>query len=125
MTVESDIYPEQGIVITRVTGSPVFEEIRDHQRALEKSPGFDPDFHHLFDLTEVQNLRVSTEEIRNLASTTLFSPTSRRAVVAPRDAPFGLSRMYEGFSSLPEGTLMVFRSRKEALAWLGISEEEL
>lgn len=123
MTIESEIYPELGVVITRVTASTVFEEIRDHQRALAENPDFDPDFHHLFDLTEVQNLRVSTEEIRNLASTTLFSPTSRRAVVAPRDASFGLSRMYEGFSSLPEGTLMVFRTRKEALAWLDVPGE--
>lgn len=125
MTVESDIYPEHRVVITRVTGATAFEQIRDHQSALVENPEFDPDFHHLFDLTEVQNFRVSTEEIRNLASTTLFSPTSRRAVVAPTDAPFGLSRMYEGFSSLPEGTLMVFRTRKEALAWLDVPEEAL
>jgi len=123
MTVESVILSELGVIVTRVTGTPGFQEIRQHQRSLASDPEFDPDFHHLFDLSQVQDLRITTEEIRELASSGVFSPSSRRAVVAPRDAMFGLSRMYEGFSHLPEGAVRVFRNPEEAIRWLGMDEK--
>lgn len=118
MPVESTTLPDLGIVITRATGHITLAEIRSHQESLTADPEFDPAHHHLFDLSASQVLDMSTQEIRALASSAVFSPSSRRAVVAPRDATFGLSRMYEAFSTLPEGALRVFRSREEALAWL-------
>ena len=123
MPVDSKILPELGVVITTVSGSADFKTIKAHQDSLVVDPLFDPAYHHLFDLTHIGELRITTREIRELAASAIFSPSSRRAVVAPRDAHFGLSRMYEGFSHLPEEALGVFRSRDDALAWLGVSRD--
>jgi len=120
MPFESEIFSEMRLVVTRARGSISAQEFRTHQKSLGKERGFHPDYNHLFDLTEAVELEISVPEIRELASTALFSPSSLRAVVANRDAAFGLSRMYEGFSHLPEGSLRVFRSSGDALEWLGL-----
>ena len=44
--------------------------------------------------------------------------TDRRVVVAPGDLEFGLSRVYEVFSSSTEANFAVFRNREEAIDWL-------
>ncbi len=118
MTLDSHIDPDRGVITTRVKGRTSAAEVLAHQEVLADDPAFDPDFHHLFDLTEAETLEISSEQIRSLASVSIFSPSSRRAVVAPRDLLYGLSRMYEGFRDLAQDRLQIFRSRPEALAWL-------
>ena len=54
------------------------------------------------------------------------APLSRFAIVAPRDFEFGLGRMYEAHreqDSRSTKRVGVFRTREEALAWLGLTRE--
>jgi hypothetical protein len=48
---------------------------------------------------------------------------SRLAIVAPRDELFGLGRMYEFLRGDSPVDVRVFRERKEAELWLGLSKD--
>jgi hypothetical protein len=43
----------------------------------------------------------------------------KRAIVAPDNLPFGIARMFATFAEGHGQTMHVFRSRAEAIAWLG------
>jgi hypothetical protein len=54
------------------------------------------------------------------------APATRFAIVAPRDFEFALGRMYGAHRDLESRStkqVSVFRSRPEALAWLGLEKE--
>jgi len=84
-----------------------------------KDPDFDPTFGEIADFTEVTQVDVSAEDIRELAQKNIFSPHSRRAIVVPNDLIFGLARMYEILRDLQGETgIRVFRTLDEALDWV-------
>ena len=118
MPVSSTIDTDQGLVTTRVSGHATAAEVHAAQERLAVDPDFDPTYDHLFDLSDVADLEASADEIRELASVALFSETSRRAVVAPANLLYGLSRMYQAFRRLGPESLQVFRTPEEALQWL-------
>ena len=83
-------------------------------------PWFDPAFDYLVDGSKVARLvEVGTREIHFLAGnrSEVHVAGARRALVAPMDVGFGLSRMFQGMADL-DGDVRVFRDRDEALAWL-------
>ena len=84
-----------------------------------KDPDFDPSFGEIADFTEVTQVEVSGDDIRELAQKNIFSPHSRRAIVVPNDVIFGLARMYEILRDLQGETgIRVFRTLDEALDWV-------
>ena len=85
-----------------------------------EDPGFDPTFDYLVDGSKVTRLAgVGTREIHFLAGnrSEVHVAGARRALVAPMDVGFGLSRMFQGMADT-EGDVRVFRDYDEALAWL-------
>jgi hypothetical protein len=109
------------LVITTATGVFTTAEVLDHAQRLKRDPDFSPDLFLLFDLTAVTELRISTDDVRILSAISNFSPTSRRAIVAPSLFYFGMARMYEltrsSSTTAPEA-IQVFSDRSEALQWL-------
>ena len=85
-------------------------------------PNFDPAFNQIVDLREVTSIDISSAETRTLASIPLFSPESRRAVVAPDPAHFGVGRMFATYHEMSESPsqVSVFYDLSSALRWLGI-----
>ena len=84
-----------------------------------KDPDFDPSFGEICDFTEVTQVDVSADDIRELAQKNIFSPHSRRAIVVPNDVIFGLARMFEILRDLQGETgIRVFRTLNEALDWV-------
>ncbi len=76
----------------------------------------------LVDLTDVTELRITSEDVRAIAAechiTARLAPHAAVAIVAPRDALYGMARMWE---ILVEGTgwdIRIVRLREEALDWL-------
>jgi hypothetical protein len=79
--------------------------------------------HGLTDLTDVQELRVTPDEIKRVAvenhiTASLALPGAVVAIVAPRDHPFGMARMWEALVDDTSWKTHVFRTRAEANAWL-------
>ena len=119
MTIESEVIKSKGLVVTRVKGKMKLDEFESSQWALKENPDFDPSFDHLFDMSGVDDIDdVSAQNIKRIAHIRIFSPTSRRAVIAPDDLTYGLSRMYEVFSKANDSNLGVFRNREDAVNWL-------
>jgi hypothetical protein len=120
MPTRFEIDKERRLVRSYGWGEVIFADVVQHQQGLRTHPDFDPDFDQIADLTDVDSLAISAEEIQLLAHITLFSENSRRAFVAPSQLAFGMVRMFEAHhdSSFAPSTTMVFRSMSEALNWL-------
>ena len=86
-------------------------------------------YDELMDMSHVEHIALaSTERVWELAwrsaGMDVRSSASRFAIVAPTDLAFGLGRMYEAYRSLDDRSTKqvgVFRSRADALAFLGSS----
>ena len=64
---------------------------------------------------------LTSEEISDLASRSVFSSRSRRAFVVASSLQFGLSRMFAAYrEEKGRQETMVFRDLREALAWLNL-----
>ena len=87
-------------------------------------PGFDPDGRELVDFSAVEGGEVTSAGVgKLLGRPPLFGQGARRAIVAPTDVAFGMARMFE-LRRLEEcGEIVVFRTRREALEWLGIPDD--
>lgn len=99
-------------------------DIRALRVALQADPKFDPHFDQLVECRHTLPLRIQRDEVAAAASSSIYAPSSRRAIVAESDAPFGVARMFQLMQ--PKGSqVAVFRTTAEALAWLGLDPNAL
>src|SRR5215469_9714893 len=97
MTVRSSIDKLRRLVLTKADGCVTFNDVRSHQDRLLADPEFDPSFDQLVDATAVTEFDITADEARTIARRRIFSPKSRRAIVAVNPHVFGLSRMMEAY----------------------------
>jgi hypothetical protein len=115
------IDPARRLVITRVWGAATEEEIFEHGQRLRSDPQFDPSYRQLADMSEVTEVRVSSSALETMARGQLFTPGTQRAFVGSSDAVFGMLRKYELHAESVGQKVSVFRNRKAAEDWLGLS----
>lgn len=112
------------LVVSTASGFLTAADLSAHQRRLLGDPDFDPSCSQVFDCTAVTGIDFNAEDVGALASRTIFSPHSRRAIVVMTDEQFGLFLM---FKMIREGHgeygIRVFRDRNEAFRW-ALPEEE-
>ena len=111
---------ERKLVLSRIWGAPTEDEILDHGQRLRADPSFRPDFRQLLDMSELKEILISPQKVREAARDQFFSPGVRRALVAHSDAAFGMARMYAIASEGEGQTIQVFREFDAAKAWLGV-----
>jgi len=109
---------DRRIVFSRIWGTATEDEVREHGLRLRNDPEFQPDFRQLLDLSDLTEILVGSEMVRNAARDQFFSPGVRRALVATSDAAFGMARMYAIASEHAGQTIQVFRDMNAAEAWL-------
>jgi hypothetical protein len=102
----------------------------DPRRSLFEDPDYDLGYSRLVDLRRTDSSARSGEALRSIAAYVQRQYKDRdvapkTAVVAPRDVSFGLARMYQAYSDLVPGEVVVFRAADAALAWLGIADERI
>lgn len=99
-----------------------FAQTTSYIDQLLNDPDFDPEFNQLVDLTALAGLGMTTEETKLIAGRSGFSPTSRRAFVAPDPAVFGMSRLFAAYNEISNkpSQICVFRDLPSALKWLGL-----
>ena len=116
-----EISGDPGLIRTRCTGAVSFREVLDHFRALETDPSLPGRLDVLLDLAETTSLPES-DQLRSIAGRIEQLLGRVRwgacAIVAKRDALFGMSRMFEVFSGSSFVETKVFREVGEAEAWL-------
>jgi hypothetical protein len=97
------INPQFGTVFSKAIGIYNYADVRDHM---------------------VTRMELSGDEIRDLATRTIFSAHSKRATVVKSDHDFGIGRMFGTYREIHgEESIRVFRIMAEALAWLSLNAE--
>jgi hypothetical protein len=113
---------EHRLVRTTLSGVVTGPELRALRERLAADPLFSPEMSGLIDLTDARSPALTTADIRELASSAIFSRGARRAFVSPTPAMFGLARMFEAYREMRDGPnrTATFRTVAEAEAWLAL-----
>ena len=115
---------QQNMVFSKATGVFTYADALRHMDRLQPRPDFRPTMNQLFDGREVTDIPMTSDQVRELAMRTIFSPKSKRAFVIPSDLGFGMVRMFEAYRlNLGETGIRVYRDIGEALVWLGLPDE--
>uniref|UniRef100_Q02CN6 STAS/SEC14 domain-containing protein n=1 Tax=Solibacter usitatus (strain Ellin6076) TaxID=234267 RepID=Q02CN6_SOLUE len=121
MPITYQIDRRAAFIRTRCFGNVTLEEVRDHFRQLVKEPDL-PQFLDVFlDLRDMAS-SPSAGQIREAGNTIARLPPAVRfgacAIVAQRDAIYGISRMFSVFVEPFFTAISAFRSASEAETWL-------
>jgi len=112
------------LVITTCFGELTLDELKVGAAHVRNHPEFHPDFRQFIDLSHVVKLHLHFRDLYQLKhANDPFSNEGKRAVVAPSDLTFGMSRMYQLI--LNSAHFEVFHSLAEALAWLELDPATL
>ena len=130
MPIKHRVVPECRLVISSFAGRITDEELLTSYRQFLGSTTVDLSYDHLVDLSNTDSDERSPEGLRSLAHLTesLFKKSQaapKIAVVAPKTLSFGLSRMYGTFASEAVSDFSVFKTKDEAVSWLGVSDPTL
>jgi hypothetical protein len=131
MPIEYRIDHERRLVLARGRGILGGDDIFAYQREVWSRADV-AGYNELMDMSDVEQVVSPTPgRIRDLAtlSASMDAPASESkfAIVAPKDLEFGLGRMYEAYRALNERSkkqVGVFRSLAEALAYLGVENQD-
>ncbi len=121
MPVTYTVDTERRIIRTRCTGMVTLAEVVEHFRELEHNPECAERLDVLLDLTEVNSLpdarqiQAVSYEVKRIQTNVWFGAC---AIVAARDALFGMLRMFEVMVQDQFRVICVFRATSEAEAWL-------
>jgi hypothetical protein len=121
MPVAYIIDAKERVIRTRCIGNVTLDEVIDHFRALQREPNCPSQLDVLLDLTATNLLPESSQlervghEIGKLRAKIGFNHC---AVIAPRDALFGMMRVFEVLAQPYFRATRVFREATEAETWL-------
>ena len=116
---------EHRLVVSIGSGVLTRAEILSHMDQLKRDPTFDPTFNQLADFTQISEAKLSSQDIAFIAQMSVFSPHSKRAIVAARTVHFGMARMYELMrqnASIEAEQIHVFEELESAKRRLEISD---
>lgn len=125
MPIDHEVDHKRRLVTAKGRGKLTDQDVFDYQRGVWSRPevaGYD----ELVDMSGIEGIDLpSIERVRELAQLSAAmdegAPPSRLAIVAPKDYAFALGRLYEAHRGLDQRSrkqVSVFRTVKDALAWL-------
>src|ERR1041385_9421591 len=123
MPVTYVIDPSRKLIRTKCAGDVTLQEVIDHFRQLVRDPECPEQLDVLLDLSQETSLPSTSEllavayEIRRVRQRVRFGMC---AVVAQRDALYGMLRVFEVVAQDYFGAIHVFRTHQEAEIWLGL-----
>jgi hypothetical protein len=112
-----------GIVHTEASGTLTDPDVREYQHRLKADTNFDPAYREFFNLSEVNDFRLTLMGIRIWAANSPWGDSTQRAFVARSDLVYGMLRMHQSLLDLSPQEVAVFRTVGEAWSWLGQTEE--
>ncbi len=132
MPITHHILHPNRLVVALCRGTLTDSEVFTYQKEVWSDPAI-AGYDELVDMDEVERIALpSVERVRDLAdlSAGMDAPgtASKLAIVASADLAFGLGRMYGTRREMNRKTtkqVEVFRSREQALEWLGVRKEQL
>ncbi|HKM48394.1 MAG TPA: hypothetical protein VJX69_12450 [Terriglobales bacterium] len=127
MPVRYTIDTQKRIIRTQCIGMVTFAEVVEHFHALERDPECAEGLDVLLDVSEVNSLpdasqiRAVALELEKIQKSVRFGAC---AVVAARDALFGMLRMFEVMAQDYFRVICVFRASSDAEAWLDSQRQQ-
>jgi hypothetical protein len=125
MPVSYTIEAKQHLIRTRCVGNVTLNDVAAHFRTLLQDPEVPESLDVLLDLSELTSLP-ETPQLENIArevqKTRVKVNFGVCAIVAPRDALFGMMRMFEVIARAYFREIRAFRAIEEAEAWLASGE---
>jgi len=121
MPVTYQINHETAFIETHCTGEVTLDEVLDHFRQLEAEPSLPRQLDVLLDLDKTTSLPESpqlmevTRAVERLSAKVEWGVC---AIVANRDALYGMSRIFEVFAERQFDHISVFRDREDAKRWI-------
>ncbi|MBZ5614015.1 MAG: hypothetical protein LAO23_08420 [Acidobacteriia bacterium] len=127
MPITYQIDVDKRTIRTRAVGHVTMQDVIDHFRALEQDPQCPERPDVLLDLSEVDSLPETHElsivvrELKRICAKIRFDAC---AILASRDALFGMMRMFEALAEECFRVTRTFRIASEAEAWLVSQQSE-
>ena len=127
MPITYQIDVDKRTIRTRAVGHVTMQDVIDHFRALEQDPQCPERPDVLLDLSEVDSLPETHElsivvrELKRICAKIRFDAC---AILASRDALFGMLRMFEALAEECFRVTRTFRIASEAEAWLVSQQSE-
>ena len=121
MPVTYQIDSENAFIETHCKGEVTLDEVLDHFRQLDAEPSLPKRLDVLLDLNgmtslpERDELLEVTRAVERLKTKVQWGAC---AIVASRDALFGMIRIFEVFAEKLFSDIRVFRNRKDAKQWI-------
>jgi len=114
---------DRKLALIYARGSVNVLELRDIFQEIVSHEDWQAGFNMLCDYRKIENFDVSSQDIDDItewqASIDSLIGSGRCAVVASKDAVFGMNRMWEMLSSERSQQICVFRQLEAAYSWLG------
>jgi hypothetical protein len=120
MSVSCRIDAASETIFGELHGAVTDKALLDAVQKLYSHPKYCPEYARLVDATRANLASVTGEALRLIAARTSGGRVGRTALVADKDAVYGVLRMFQAYSERVE--CRVFRQRSEALAWLAEGE---
>ena len=110
------------MIFSRAHGEITEADVLDHARRLSADADFQPGYNQLVDLLDITKIILSVADMHVIARrTAIFNEQSRRAIIARKDAVYGMARMYQMLRDEGPEEIMVFRDMPDARRWLGLA----
>jgi hypothetical protein len=120
MPCDCEVDAERRWVRARAWGVVTYAEAMAMRAKFLSDPNFSEDFYQIIDGRDVTRMAITPAEIGQMAKDKVFSPRSRRTMVAPTRDTYDFARMYQLFRGINAGSEMmrVFKTMEEAEKWL-------
>ena len=121
MPVVLKINPQKRVVHSTFFGVITDKEFLGHTETILSHPDFRPEYDEIVDLTMVTDPQISPAAMRQLAGKkSLFLPSSKHAVVAPKDLSFEKAEQFRRMAETSRSNLKVVRTAAEAYDFVGL-----
>ena len=130
MPVSFTIFEERGFFLSTWSGAITDSVLLSSYKQLFEDEKYKPGFHEIADLRKARFDNLTSEGFRNLSKMVDSylagkCESFKTAMIVSHDFPYGMSRMYEVFSSNTPETVQVFRDPNKAIEWIGVGNFSL
>lgn len=119
------LHPTLPLLLVRIEGAFTIDDIRSYAAAIRKLPRFSPEMCDLTELVGASTTITPLDWMQYKEWRDTLPPLRCSAVVASSTFEYGLGRQFELAVERSEGTTGVFRTREDAIRWLGFTPEQV
>lgn len=105
-------------LVLQATGVLTGAEVLEARLKVSRDVHFSQTLDVLFDMSDVTEEHISADEVREMATLTVFRAGVRRAYIAPQPVLFGITRMFQSQLGDRGDDIRIFKTRAEGERWL-------